>query len=923
MSAARFLVGIDLGTTNSALAYVDMQDDRTRAPRLRLFEVPQAVSAGEVEPRQTLPSFVYYPSGDPASAVVGVFAREQGALQPARQVSSSKSWLCHPAVDRTAAILPWGAEPPFVSPVHASAAILSHLRAAWNDVMAAGRDERRLEHQDVVLTVPASFDQEARELTLQAAREAGLERPTLLEEPLAAFYAWIWSSRRHRSSRREGGARGRLPFADEERVLVCDVGGGTSDFTLIRVRVEGDEVSFERTAVGEHLLLGGDNLDLALARTIERKLGDRPLALVQRLALRRSASAAKERLLADPPIERVPIAILGAGRAVVGGTLSTELTRQDVVDALLEGFLPLVEAGERPARDARAGLRELGLPYAGDPAITRHLAAFLQDAASAEQGRPGAGLARPDAVLFNGGFFTPAIARERILESIERWFDAGSPWRPRVLETEAPAAAVAQGAAYYAMVRRTGGLRVRAGSARTYYLGIGAPGTPALCILPRGTEEGTEFDMGDRALSVMTNRPVSFPLFSSTIRQDPLGALADLSGEEVHRHAPLATVLRYGKRTRQVELAVALSVAYTEAGTLEVSCASRTSEHRWRLRFQLRGERQEVAADDESPETESLIPPERTAAAEAAIRGVFGEGGQPETQSAGEAVTAEQLPAHIEGVLGYGRQAWPLAVIRALGDALLRSASGRRKGPRHEARWLNLTGFCLRPGFGAPLDDWRIEQVRRVYVEGLAFPSDQQCQVEWIVLWQRVAGGLRAGQQRELYQRYATVIGARAGEKPRRVNPQVQREAWRLLASLEHLSAAERAKLGEVLLDRLKRDADNASYLWAIGRLGARVPAHGPITAVVPPAVAEAWVERLLAFGTMTADTAGALVQIAGRSEDPLRDVSEGLREVAAARLEQAGFADEARSLQEVRPAVSRDPLQLFGESLPVGLRLG
>ncbi len=914
MSSARFLVGIDLGTTNTAVACVDRLAEAARAPRLQLFRVPQAVSAGEFETRDTLPSFVYYPTGDPSTAVVGVFAREQGALQPARQVSSAKSWLCHPAVDRTAPILPWGADPPFVSPVRASAAVLSHIRAAWDETMAGGHDEWRLARQDIVLTVPASFDQEARELTLQAAREAGLEQLTLLEEPLAAFYAWIWSSRGRAG--RSRGPRGRLPFSDDERVLVCDVGGGTSDFTLIRVHVQGDEVSFERTAVGEHLLLGGDNLDLALARGIEQKLGDKALTLVQRLALRRSASAAKERLLGDPLVDRVPIAILGSGRAVVGGSLSTELVKEEVVDALLTGFLPLVEASARPARDVRSGLRELGLPYAGDPAITKHLAAFLEEAAAAEGRGARSGMAKPDAVLFNGGFFTPGIARERVLENIGRWFGTSGGWQPRVLETEAPAAAVAQGAAYYALVRRAGGLRVRAGSARSYYIGVGAPGDPALCILPRGTEEGTEFDLRDRALTVTTNRPVSFPLFSSAIRQDQIGALVDVAGDEVHRHAPLATVLRYGKKTRQVELGVALSVAYTEVGTLEVSCASKTSEHRWRLRFQLRAERPDQAEED-APETESLIPAERVAAGEGAIRGLFVE-----SHPGAGMLEPEQLPAHLEGLLGYGRAAWPLHVIRPLADVLLQCSSGRRKGPRYEARWLNLLGFCLRPGFGAPVDDWRIEQARRVYVEGLAFGSDLQCQVEWIVLWQRIAGGLRAGQQRELYQRYAALIGGRGGERARRVNPQVQREAWRLLASLEHLAAGERTKLGEVLLDRLKRDPDNASYLWAIGRLGARVPAHGPVTAVIPPAKAEPWVERLLGLGRMTAETAGAIVQVAGRSDDPLRDVSDAVRQKAAVRLEAAGFSSEARALVEVRAAASRDPLQVFGEALPAGLRL-
>ena len=1002
MSTPRFLVGIDLGTTNSAVAYMDLQE--RGGPRLRLFHVPQLVAPGETAPRDTLPSFVFFPTDDDRRGVVGIYAREQGALLPTRQVSSAKSWLCHPDIDRAARILPWGAEEPVMSPVEASAAILRHIKNAWNETFAHAPDagstrhaDCLLEHQDIVLTVPASFDQEARELTVEAARAAGLERLRLLEEPLAAFYAWI-------------SAHGQaLPsFEDGDQVLVCDVGGGTSDFTLIRVRLENDEPAFERTAVGEHLLLGGDNLDLALARQLEQKLGDRALSLVQRLSLRRSASAAKERLLSDPSLDRVSIAVLGSGRALVGGSVTTDLTRQEVVEALADGFLPVVDANARPARDRRAALRELGLPYAEDAAITRHLAAFLAGAAGTQPDAVGpaslpaeaaeaasvpakaaslpaevpsvsAGqLARPDAILFNGGFFTPALARERVLENLRHWFGGNSPsprragadvrspgaeaggrWEPRVLENDDPAAAVALGAAYYAFVLRRGGLRVRAGSSRTYYIGVGVSPNEAMCILPRGTEEGTSFTLADREFVVITNRPVAFPLFSSTVRQDALGTLVTLAGDDVHAHAPLATVLRYGKKTRQVELPVHLSAAFTETGTLEVSCASKSTEHRWRLRFQLRGEDIEVGTPRagsprpeagfpprgdrttagsenlpyQEPDAESLVPPERLAAAQDAIARTFAPGIE-------TALDPTSLPAHLEAALGFGRQAWPLSVIRSLADALLKVAAGRKLGPKFEARWLNLLGFCLRPGFGAALDDWRVGQARGIYVEGLSFPKDLQCQVEWIVMWQRVAGGLKAGQQRELYQRYSTLLDVRAGKKVPRLNPQIQREAWRLLASLEHLTAPERGKLGDVLLDRLERDPDNASYPWAAGRFGARMPAHGPVTAVIPPDHAERWIERLLSIGagrtgspsrprrgrlgdaSLPSEIAEAIAQIGAVTNDPLRDIGENVRALAITRLTEAGFAREAEALREYQPPAARNALQLFGEELPVGLRI-
>src|ERR671916_2352011 len=420
-ASSRFLIGIDLGTTNSAVAYVDTGERPARGapPPVRVFESPQLVAEGEVRALPSLPSFIYFTdeAEDAApglrlpweeqtdGALVGVIARERGALAPGRQVASAKSWLCLSSVDRTDAFLPWDAEggDKVCSPVAASARYLTHLRDAWNHSMATGEggavvDALRFERQQVVLTVPASFDEEARELTVAAAREAGLENLTLLEEPLAAFYAWI--------AAQKGGLRRQLK--DGQLVLVCDVGGGTTDFSLIRVRVEDKEVRFERTAIGEHLLLGGDNVDLALARLAEEKLGRPRLSLRQQNALRRQCCAAKELLLGDDSAESAPVTVLGGGRTVVGGTLSTVLTRAEVEGVLAEGFLPASARDNLPASERRAGLRELGLPYASDPAITRHLAAFLTRAALAMRaGEDGVvqteaadTMARPDAILF-------------------------------------------------------------------------------------------------------------------------------------------------------------------------------------------------------------------------------------------------------------------------------------------------------------------------------------------------------------------------------------------------------------------------------------------------------------------------------------------------------------------------------------------
>src|SRR6266545_2839816 len=961
--SSRYLIGIDLGTTNSAVAYVDTLETVTGdTPPIHVFSIPQLIAEGEVGAVPMLPSFLYFANEQDApgslrlpweerpDAVAGVFAREQGALVPGRQVTSAKSWLCHDAVDRTARILPWGAEhtEQSCSPVEASTRYLVHLRDAWNHAMAAGDDELRLERQDIVLTVPASFDEEARELTVKAARDAGFQKLTLLEEPLAAFYAWIVA--RRRSLKRY--------LKDGDLVLICDVGGGTTDFSLIRVQIVDGEIKFERTAIGEHLLLGGDNVDLALARRVMEKLDNPKLSLRQHNALRRQCCAAKEKLLSDGRLKRVPVNVLGAGRSVVGGTLSAELTRQEVEEALIDGFLPLTEPGELPARERRSGLRELGLPYASEPAITKHLAAFLTksgewgqgDKETRRQGDKEKEISyplvspspcplvpipvRPDAILFNGGFFAPAVTRDRVVETVANWFrKKGKQWQPKVLNNEAPESAVAVGASYYGQVRKSGGLRVSGGSARAYYVGVQtgarvADGrVRAVCVLPRGTEEGTTLNLEGREFAALANRPVTFTLYSSTTGHDAHGDVVTLNEDEVHRHAPLITTLRYGKKSRQVELAAQLTMSFTEVGTLELWLKSLNSDHRWRLQFQLRGAQPEIEQEEEEAATEesqTLISEEDLARAEGLIRAVFGAPAYaPKLKEEDDAVTPKNLVNRIEAVFGYGKDAWPMIAIRKLCDTLADVAEGRKKSPRHEARWLNLFGFCLRPGFGAPADDWRISQARKIYMAGLRFPRESQCQVEWLVLWRRVAGGLNANQQNELFHRHKVALGVGGKKLSGRLNTQVEREGWRLLASLEHLPSPTRVALGKELLTKVKEQPTNQSFLWSLGRLGARIPLYGPLNCVIPAEVAAQWMKSLLRLGELTPDVASAVVQLGARTNDPHRDVETDSRWEAMVRLNEVGLTGALiESLREYVPPGRNDAVRIFGESLPEGLRL-
>jgi molecular chaperone DnaK (HSP70) len=965
---SRYLIGIDLGTTNSVVAYIDAYIDTPEVADagspIRVFPVPQLVGHGEVRTLPALPSFLYFPTEDELSAgavsatwdenppmVTGVLAREQGALVPSRQVSSAKSWLSYPGVDRRAKILPAQAEPPqpMISPVEASARYLMHLRDAWNG--AIGTDaETRFEHQEIVLTVPASFDEEARELTVEAARRAGLDKLTLLEEPLAAFYAWIAANSiaenriAAKSLPQAGGPSSPGPTSrpylardgngedlrDGELILICDIGGGTTDFSLVRARLVNGELQFERTAIGEHLLLGGDNLDFALARRVEDKLEEKlkgiKLTLRQRYALRRACCAAKERLLSDSSSElsRVPVTVLGSGRGVVGQALSVDLTREEVLQILTAGFLPITAPDEMPAHGRPTGLRELGLPYASDPAITRHLAAFLTQATVAMNGSSAnQRMAQPNAVLFNGGFCAPAVTRERIVEAISAWFGgAQTGWRPKLLNNEAVDSTVARGAAYYGRVRRGTGLRIRAGSARTYYIGWRSDdGLQGICILPAGVEEGATLPLLNCEFSVLANRPVSFTLYSSHTGHDAHGEVAALDEANVHRHAPLVTLLRYGKKMRDVHLIVGLRASFTEVGTLELWCESRDTPHRWRLQFELRSEEAQAQQLDTAkpqpvPAASSAVTASDATVESAAqlIRSVFGGSAD------GDTLAPETLVSQMEAALGAKRDSWPISAIRRFGEVLIEVAAGRKKSPRHEVRWLNLSGFCLRPGFGVPGDDARVNDLRTIASNAPVFADDLQCQVERLVLLRRIAGGINASEQQALYRNHTR----RAGRKKKgRVNRQLEYEEWRLFASLEHLLASTRASLGHELVAKIGKEPGDAIWLWSLGRLGARIPLYGPPHSVVAAEVAGEWLKALLDLSTFTAVTASAIALIARCTDDRSRDIDDAIREQAISRLMVLGIAEE--TIQPLSKYVSperADAVRSFGESLPPGLQV-
>jgi hypothetical protein len=613
--------------------------------------------------------------------------------------------------------------------------------------------------------------------------------------------------------------------------------------------------------------------------------------------------------------------------------LSSELLRDEVTETITNGFLPLTTSGEMPRRSRAAGLREIGLPYATDPAITKHLAMFLKQAALTMGGKgnqqPGQKnrrpMAKPDAVLFNGGFCIPTIVRERITEAISKWFDDGSAWRPRILSNESMSSAVAVGAAYYARVKRGTGLRVEAGSASTYYIGLRSEqGIKGLCVLPSGTNEGTTLPLLDHQFVTVANRPVSFHLYSSRIRHSAHGAIVDLDAEEVHHHAPLVTLLRHGKKLNQMELAVRLSASFTEVGTLELWCESTNSPHRWRLQFELRRAASEAEDSRNVRQSPSSISSSRSpepslASAMDLILRVFGQ------TSPGNATPLDPAPlvGELESATKRKRESWSLATVRSFCDKLFEVAAGRKLSPRHEARWLNLFGYCMRPGFGDQQDSFRMKHAHHIYQAGLAFPRELQCQVDWLVTWRRVAAGLSSANQQAL-RRYLGDLGIGGKKVAKRLNSQVEHDGWRLLASLEHLTGTTRAALGTELLRKLKKEPSDSAWLWSLARLGARIPLYGPLHCVVSAETAADWIAALLDSSELTHETAAAVVQLGRRVDDRARDISQDVARFAVSRLKSAGVADDAflRPLQEYIVPARPDVVRTLGDSLPVGMEL-
>ena len=922
----RFIVGIDLGTTNTVVAYAEKSAGPDAVPAI--FEIEQLVAPGAVAARSSLPSLRYHPAPDELDpddlglpwswedvggvpdAVIGSLARDLGSQVPGRQVASAKSWLSHPAVDRSAAILPWGAAEDVakISPLLASASYLAHLHAAWNHRFPV----HPLEAQEIVLTVPASFDEAARALTLEAARLAGLGRLRLLEEPQAAFYDWLL---RHRDRLSESLAGTRL-------VLVCDVGGGTTDLTLIKTRIDDGVPVLTRVGVGDHLMLGGDNMDLALAHVAESRLtaSGAMLGGTQLAQLMQQCRNAKERLLSEPAPETATVTLLGAGSRLIGGARSTALTRDEVQDMVVDGFFPACEPDERPRR-VRGGIVEFGLPYVADPAVTRHLAIFLarhenaaRDALGDTAPPPGV-LPVPDAVLLNGGVFRSATLTARLLDVLGGWRGR----RVGVLENREPELAVARGAVAYALARTGAGPRIRGGSPRSFYLVLNQDGGErrGVCLLPRGSEEGQRVELNDRSFALRVGQPVQFHLVSSSA-DTPCqpGELTALEADEFHSLPPIATVLDAASTGGLAEIPVKLVAALTEIGTLQVHCVRADDAlQRWQLEFQLRG--RTTAA----PGGVTVVAHPRLAEAAELIIRVYGSRSREVNPK-----DVKRLRSDLEKTLG-ARDQWDTPLLRELFGVLWDGAGRRRRSASHERVWFNLTGFCLRPGFGYPLDDWRIDQLWPLFGQGVQFVPESQVWSEWWTLWRRAAGGLREAMQTCVLDEIAYYLqppGKALVKRPAGPRRQGYDDMVRLAATLERVAVARKIEIGEWLLTRLKKTDESRQSWWAIGRIGARVPFHGSAHNVVPPDVALQWIEQLLKVDWKKHETAAfAAALIARVSGDRERDLNAEIRQrvidALSARKAPGTWLNMVSHAVELSDA---DERRAFGESLPPGLKL-
>lgn len=927
-----FIIGIDLGTTHTVVSYLDLKHGSLQ-DEPKLFPIEQLVGPGEVAAKPLLPSFRYHPLADEIAAadcvlpwgdkklpgeiphvIIGEWARELGSKAEGRLVNSAKSWLCHAGVDRGEPILPWaGAEDVTkVSPVLASASYLFHIRCAWDHQFP----ESPLQQQEIIITVPASFDEMARSLTLEAAKWAGYPRVLLLEEPQAVCYDWF-----HRT-----GSQASELLKQSNLLLVCDVGGGTTDLSLIDIKIANEstgELKLNRVGVGDHLLLGGDNVDLALARIAEQRIvaQGKQLSATALAQLVQQSRKAKELLLSEDPPHSAKVTVLGSGSRLIGGAKSADLSLEEVLKIALDGFLPVSEFSQLPNK-SRSAVVEFGLPYTPDPAISHHLAEFLhnhQTVAKEALGFESDAIAVPDTLLLNGGVFNSNKVSDRIVQLLSHW--AGQP--PQMLTNGHPDLAVAFGAVAYGKAKRGASVKIGGGSARSFFLNVESTGeTKAICLLQKGSEEEIEHRLEGRKFALRVGAPVQFHLYSSSSDQRyDLGEVIAVD-ENFIALPPLVTALPADAGADQEEVLVELVAKLTEVGTVQLECVSLAdTTQRWLVEFELR---KSIAAQNKLAGGEDLttapLPPRFPQATDALLE-VFGT-----SNKKVDAKAVKNCRAQIEKLLGK-REEWHPHLLRELTGILLEHKKRRRRSENHEKLWANLMGFCLRPGYGYPLDDWRVQQVWNLYNSGLQFDKTNQGWAEWWTLWRRIAGGLEAAAQEKIYKdiaKYVNPASARNSKVASELKKRGYEDMVRLVGCLENLPVEKKIETGNWLLKRLEKSSETATCWWSLGRLGARELLYGSAHTVVPVETAEQWLQRILAADWKKQEAAMlAAVLVAKKCGDRVRDINDDLRSELLSQLKAAKASQNwIDMVAEVVTIEASDEKKIYGDSLPPGIRL-
>lgn len=917
----RYVIGIDLGTTNSSVAYVDSHSQNLQ---IQQFRIPQLVAAGYVQDLTTLPSFCYlcasdeWPKGslalpwkDQRDFFVGRLAQSHGAKVPTRLIQSAKSWLCHAAADRKEKILPFEAADDSIriSPVEASYRYLNHLKEAWNAQNAKGDHTQEFEQQEIVLTVPASFDEIARRLTAEAAAKAGLIHLTLLEEPQAAFYSWL--------AQNESSWKNQLPLGS--CVLVCDVGGGTTDFSLIEVTGEEDTRTLQRMSVGDHLLLGGDNMDAALAHSVEPQLFSEEPTALHWMQLKAEMRSAKEALLGDDNAkDTFQVTIQGAGSSVIGSTRTAEIARADMLKILGEGFF-----GQYPWEEALnvrkgSGMRTMGLAYESEPSITKHLARFLWQSSNGTEK-----IKSPDFVLFNGGTMKPQLFQEAVMASLNSWFPHK---KVAQLSSYNLDLAVARGAAYYGKVRRGIGVKITGGAARGYYLGLDSQANQgeivrqALTLLPRGADEGARYEP-EHTFLLRPNIPVSFQLYTSHVRlDDHSGDMIGIDPEQLQPLPPIHTILRFGKKKDDPTelIPVHLAVHLNAIGILEVQLKSQNTDHVWNLEFQLRT----ASGQDDSlsllgaTRKDELFDQTHLAESKKCIE---------ETFSPSFTVKPTRLMEVLEQQLQQPRREWSPSILRGLSDPLLKVADKRKLTPEHEVRWWNLAGFLMLPGCGYPLDDFRLKELWKIVLTDSKSSTLGESQIQKWICYRRVAAGFNKGQQLQLaHELLPLVLNKRNGKIEVKGKAEFYQyaEKIRTLASFELIENSMKIKVGEALVERLCSGQAISVEYWALARIGARHLLYGSNSNVVPKEICCRWIEKLLgAPQSHTKELQFLISQLARKTDCREINLPQSCVDLILGHFSAIeNFSDFQKTLTEFIPMSLQEQDLVFGEHLPPGL---